>query len=142
MGPFSFLPWGLGIRTLFDSRSRAAACELARSARIPINDQPLSPASSRGSYGQMSARASARAIILSRSLRSAFLLSLSRSAGMDENAVSIAMSFASAKLTFINRNSCSILSSVWSDKSYPKSDSGCDYRHLPLVRQRRSSMYV
>lgn len=61
---------------------------------------------------------------------------------MDENAVSIAMSFASAKLTFINRNSCSILSSVWSDKSYPKSDSGCDYRHLPLVRQRRSSMYV
>ena len=86
----------------------------------------------------MSARDTARAIILSRSLRSAFLLSLSRSAGIDEYAVSIAMSFASAKLTLINCNSCSILSSVWSDKSFPKSVNGYDYMHSTLVKQRRT----
>ena len=48
------------------------------------------------------------------------------------------MSFASAKLTFINCNSCSILSNVRSDKSFPKSVNGCDYRHSALAKQRRS----
>ena len=51
----------------------------------------------------------------------AFLLASSRSAGIDENAVSIAMSFASAKLTFINCNSSSILSKVRSDKTLSES---------------------
>ena len=90
-----------------------------------------------GPYFYASARVTARAIILSRSRRSAFLLSLSRSAGMDENAVSIAISFASARLMFINRNSCSILSNVWSDNSFPKSSNGCDYRYSALTRQWR-----
>ena len=67
-------------------------------------------------------------MILSRSRRNAFLLSLSRSAGIDENAASVAMSFASAILTFISCNSCSILSNVRFDKSSSKSISGYDCR--------------
>ena len=92
-------------------------------------------------YVWISARDTARAIILSRSRRSPFLLSSLRSAGIDEYAVSIAMSFASAKLILINFNSCSILSNVWSDKSFPKSINGYDYRHLTLAKQRRSAAF-
>ena len=86
----------------------------------------------------MSARFLARSIILSRSPVSAFLLSLSRSAGIDANADSIAMSFASAKLTFINCNSCSILSNVRLDKSFSESVSGHNYRGSALRKQRHS----
>ena len=68
----------------------------------------------------MSARSLARFIILSRSSTSAFLLSLSSSGGMALNAASIAISFASARLTFNSRNSCSILSNVRLDKSFSK----------------------
>jgi hypothetical protein len=49
------------------------------------------------------------------------------------------MSFASARLTLINRNSCSILSNVWFDKSFPNSVTGCDYRRPNLAKQRRST---
>ena len=87
----------------------------------------------------MSARVFARSIILSRSRRIAFLLASSRSAGIDENAVSIAMSFASAKLTFINCNSISILSKVRFDKSLSENVMGCDGRRRTCLMQRRSS---
>jgi hypothetical protein len=60
----------------------------------------------------LSARVTALAIILSRSLRNAFLLSLSRSAGIAANADSIAMSFASARFTFNCCSSFSILSKL------------------------------
>lgn len=86
----------------------------------------------------MPARILARSIILSRSAASACLLSLSRSAGIDVNADSIAMSFASAKLTFISSNSCSILSNVRLDKSFSKSVSGLNYRAWVAKKQRRS----
>ena len=76
----------------------------------------------------LSARILARSIILSRSRRNAFLLSLSRSAGIDENAISIAMSFASARFTFINCNSCSILSNDRFDKSLSERAMGCEGR--------------
>ena len=89
-------------------------------------------------FPQMSARFLARSIILSRSPISAFLLSFSRSAGIDANADSIAMSFASAKLTFINCNSCSILSNVRFDKSFSESVSGGNYKEFALRKQRRS----
>jgi len=68
----------------------------------------------------------------------AFLLASSRSAGIDENAVSIAMSFASAKLTFINCNSSSILSKVRSDKTLSENVMGCDGRCRARPMQRRS----
>jgi hypothetical protein len=87
---------------------------------------------------QISVRVLARSIILSRSRCNAFLLSLSRSAGMDENAVSIAMSFASAIFTFNNCNSCSILSNVRFDKSFSKCVIDCDNRRWALLIQRRS----
>ncbi len=86
----------------------------------------------------ISARTLARSIILSRSRRKAFLLASSRSAGIDENAVSIAMSFASAKLTFINCNSISILSKVRFDKSLSENVMGCDGRRWTCLMQRRS----
>ena len=86
----------------------------------------------------MLARALARVIILSRSPCNACLLSLSRSAGIDEYADSIAMSFASARLTFINCSSCSILSNVRFDKSFSKRVSGFDYRRSVSAKQRRS----
>jgi len=54
---------------------------------------------------------------------------------MDANADSIAMSFASAILTFINRNSCSIFSIVRFDKSFSRGISGCDYRRSALAKQ-------
>ncbi len=85
-----------------------------------------------------SARVRTRVIILSRSRRNAALLSLSRSAGIDENAASIAMSFASAKLVFINCNSFSIRSNVRLDKPFSWSGSGGDYSRSPLGRQGRS----
>ena len=47
---------------------------------------------------------------------------------MAENADSIAMSFDSAKWTFINFNSCSILSKVRFDKSFSGCVRGCDCR--------------
>jgi len=47
---------------------------------------------------------------------------------MAENAVNIAMSFASAMFSFINFSSCSILSSVRSDKSISKKDMGNESR--------------
>ena len=65
----------------------------------------------------MSARSRARFIIFLRSSASAFLLSLSSSGGIALNAASIAMSFASAKLTFISCSCCSIFSKIWLDKS-------------------------
>jgi len=68
----------------------------------------------------------------------AFLLASSRSAGIDEYAVSIAMSFASAKLTFINCNSSSILSKVRSDKTFSESVMACDRRRQARPMQRRS----
>ena len=68
----------------------------------------------------------------------AFLLASSRLAGIDENAVSIAMSFASAKLTFINCNSSSILSKVRSDKTLSESVLGCDGRCRARPMQPRS----
>lgn len=61
---------------------------------------------------------------LSRSRCNTFLLSLSRSAGIEGNAIKVAMSFASAILTFINRNCCSILSNVWLDKLFSENVSG------------------
>ena len=73
-----------------------------------------------------------------RSWPNAFLLSVSRSAGIDENAASIAMSFASAILTFNNCNSCSILSNVRFDKSFSKCVIDCDNRRWALLIQRRS----
>ena len=84
------------------------------------------------------ARERARIIILSRSRRNAALLSLSRSAGIAANADSIAMSFASAKLVFINCNSFSILSNVRFDKSFSRSNSGDEHGRWPLERQQRS----
>ena len=69
---------------------------------------------------QMSTRSLARFIIFLRSSASAFLLSSSSSGGIALNAASIAISFASAKLMFISRNSCSILSSTKFDKSFSK----------------------
>ncbi len=86
----------------------------------------------------ISARTLARSIIFSRSRRKAFLLASSRSAGIDENAVSIAMSFASAKLTFINCNSISILSKVRFDKSLSENVMGCDGRRRTCLMQRRN----
>ena len=77
-------------------------------------------------------RSLARFIILSRSSISAFRLSLSSSGGMALNAASIAISFASARLTFKFRNSCSILSSVRLDNSFSK---------LMCVRHYRRSTY-
>ena len=85
----------------------------------------------------MPARVLARSIILSRSRRKAFLLSLSRSGGIDENADSIAMSFASAMWTFNNCNSCSILSRVRFDKSFSKCGMGPDCRPWQVLIQRR-----
>lgn len=76
----------------------------------------------------MSARSLARFIILSRSRVSALLLSLSSSGGIALNAASIAMSFASAKMTFISLNSCSILSKVWLGKSFSNGATGHHYR--------------
>ena len=49
---------------------------------------------------------------------------------MVANADNIAMSFDSAKWTFICRNSCSILSKVRSDKSFSGFVSGRDCRRL------------
>jgi len=92
----------------------------------------------RSRYVGISVRLLARAIILLRRLRSAFRLGSSRSAGIDENAASIAMSFASAKLTFINCNSCSILSKLRFDKSFSRSVCGCDYKRSSSAKQRRS----
>jgi len=86
----------------------------------------------------MSARSLARFIILSRSSARAFLLSLSSSGGIALNAASMAMSFASARLTFNSRSSCSILSNVWLDKSFSKSAAGCHYRAWTEKKQRRS----
>jgi len=68
----------------------------------------------------------------------AFLLASSRSAGIDEYAVRIAISFASAKLTFINCNSRSILSKVRSDKTFSEDVMGCDGRRRVRPMQRRS----
>jgi hypothetical protein len=76
----------------------------------------------------MFARSIARFIILSRSRDSAFLLSLSSSGGIALNAASIAMSFASARLMFISRNSCSILSNVWLDNSFSNNAASGHYR--------------
>ena len=125
-----FFGWGRG--KTHAVRPAGVKIGLSRFESIPRRQSP---------YPWISARATARAIILSRRRRRAFLLSLSRSAGIAENAVSIAMSFASAKFTFINRNSCSILSSVWSDNSFPLIDSGCDYRHIPGATQRRNRVF-
>ena len=90
----------------------------------------------------MAARSLARFIILSRSRDSAFLLSLSSSGGIALNAASIAMSFASAKFTFISRNSCSILSNVWLDKSFSDSVSNDECRGQAVNKQRRSSQII
>ena len=86
----------------------------------------------------MLARFFARSIILSRIARNAFLLSLSRSAGMDEYADSIAMSFASAKWTFINCSSCSILSKLRFDKSLSGWSMGCEPSRWAFFIQRRA----
>lgn len=90
----------------------------------------------------ISARSLARFIILSRSRDSAFLLSLSSSGGIALNAASIAMSFASAKFTFISRNSYSILSNVWLDKSFSDSVSNDECRGQAVNKQRRSSQII
>lgn len=84
------------------------------------------------------ARFLARSIILSRSLDNAFLLSLSRSAGIDEKACNIAMSFASARLTFNNCSSCSILSNVKLDKSFSTGLGGGDYSGYVVTRGKRN----
>jgi len=105
-----------------------------------IREQPAAGAGRRCGTRQlyMSARSLARCIILLRSRASAFLLSLSSSGGICLNAASIAMSFASARWTFICRNSCSILSNVRFDKSFSGVVSGCHYRSWARQKQRRS----
>jgi len=85
----------------------------------------------------MSARSLARFIILSRSRASAFLLSSSSSGGIALNTPSIAMSFASAKLTFISCNSCSILSNVRLDKSFSQNVNERNYGGCTLKKPRR-----
>lgn len=87
---------------------------MVRFGSVPV----VNHTSHRQADPQVSARSLARFIILSRSNASAFLLSSSSSGGIALNAASIAISFASARFTFISRNSCSILSNVWSDKSF------------------------
>ena len=57
---------------------------------------------------------------------------------MAENADSIAMSFDSAKWTFISRNSCSILSNVRFDKSFSEFVRDRDCRRMIWPIQRRS----
>ena len=57
---------------------------------------------------------------------------------MVANADNIAMSFDSAKWTFICRNSCSILSKVRSDKSFSEYVSGRDCRRLNYLIQRHN----
>ena len=57
---------------------------------------------------------------------------------MVENADSIAMSFDSARWTFISRSSCSILSKVRFDKSFSGSVSGRDCRRLRQLTQRHT----
>ena len=86
----------------------------------------------------MSARSLARFIILSRSRDKAFLLSSSSSGGIALKTPSIAISFASAKLTFISCNSCSILSNVRSDKSCSHNINERHYGGCTPKRQRRS----
>ncbi len=88
----------------------------------------------------MSARSIALFIIVSRSRASAFLLSLSSSGGIVLNAASIAMSFASARLMFINLSSCSILSNVWLDKSFSNNAANRHNRGSALEKQRRSTL--
>ena len=106
--------------------------------KFPGEVRLLSRTNRCGHNPQISARVFARSIILSRSRFNAFLLSSSRSAGIDENAVSIAMSFASAKFKFINCNSCSILSRVRFDKSLSGRAMGCEGRRWAFSIQRRS----
>jgi len=86
----------------------------------------------------MSARSLARFIILSRSRANAFLLSWSSSGGIALNTPSIAMSFASAKLTFICCNSCSILSNVRLDNSFSQNVNERHYGDCTSKRKRRS----
>jgi hypothetical protein len=52
------------------------------------------------------------------------------------------MSFASAKLTFISRSSCSILSNIWLDKSFSNSGANGQCTGWALNKQRRSSRNV
>ena len=86
---------------------------------------------------QLSTRLFARSITLLRSPFNAFLLSLSRSAGITGNANNVAMSLASAILTFINCSSLSILSNVRFDKSFSGGVNANDCKPQSLQTQRR-----
>ena len=87
----------------------------------------------------MPARSFARFMSLMRSSASAFRLSLSSSGGIGLNTASIAMSFASAKLTFNSCNSRSIPSNVRLDKSISRVFDGLHYRRFAFEMLRRSS---
>ena len=87
----------------------------------------------------MAVRVFIRSITLSRSRSSAFLPSLSRVGGIGEYADSIAISFASTMLIFIDFNSRSIFSNVRFDMSFSNCKSGRHFRRRASLIQRRSN---